>query len=82
MFHQYLQNILNILKSGDASEASFYTALAALLKDFARSQKQIAEITIIPKKTKAGIPDFVIRDKNLEKVGHIEAKNFQQYPEF
>ena len=76
LFKTYLAEIAKTTKQGDAREESYYSALEALLETFAREiagRKQI-EVTILPKKTEAGNPDFRVWDGQQRIVGYIEAK--------
>ncbi len=75
MLQGYLKDIFKICQKGDAREESYYTALASLFKEFARSKKhRKVDITILPKKTEAGNPDFRVWDGTQHIVGYIEAK--------
>jgi len=74
MLNQYLKDIYKTYKTGDATEASFYTDLKKLLESFLKSKGIDPNITIQPRKTQAGIPDFTIR-KSKELIGYIEAKD-------
>ncbi|HPD33953.1 MAG TPA: N-6 DNA methylase [Candidatus Kapabacteria bacterium] len=76
MINDYLQNIFNTYKKGDAREESYYSHLASFIQQFSETQrnKKIA-ITILPKKTEAGNPDFRIWDGRQKITGYIEAKD-------
>jgi predicted helicase len=75
MTNEYLQNIANTTAQGDAREESYYSHLADLLSSFANSIGKVqTQITIVPKKTEAGNPDFRIWDGRQHIVGYIEAK--------
>jgi len=74
MLNQYLQNILKTFKSGDTTEPSFYPTLKNLIEEFSKSKGVTANITIQPKRIKAGAPDFTIR-RGKELIGYIEAKD-------
>ena len=50
---EYLKEIAQTYTSGRATEQSYYPALKRFLERFIG-----AEITAVPKKTKAGIPDL------------------------
>lgn len=75
MIKKYLHKIAEIQARDDHREESFYPAVADLMVDFANSirNKKIS-VTILPKKTEAGNPDFRIWDGNNKVVGYIEAK--------
>lgn len=62
-------------RQGDAREESYYPALKVLLNEYAVStNKKNIHITILPKKTEAGNPDFRVWDGKVKIVGYIEAK--------
>jgi len=71
----YLKALSETAGHGDAREESFYPALAELIKHLAKhfSKKQI-DVTILPKKTQAGNPDFRVWDGLQDIAGYIEAK--------
>jgi len=75
MIKTYLTEIFKIIKREDAREESFYSTLEGLLKNYLDStDRKNIEITILPKKTEAGNPDFRIWDGKQHIVGYIEAK--------
>lgn len=75
MLKQYLKDIANTTIQGDAREESYYPHLANLVKTFSETiGKNKTHITILPKKTEAGNPDFRIWDGQQNIVGYIEAK--------
>lgn len=75
MFKQYLESIAKTCLHGDQREESFYPAIANLITEFANSlQKKKVSVTILPKKTEAGNPDFRVWDGEHEIIGYIEAK--------
>jgi len=75
MIKSYLRKIFGISKRGDAREESYYSTLEELIKNYLDSTgKKKIEITILPKKTEAGNPDFKIWDGKQHIVGYIEAK--------
>jgi len=74
MLKHYFQDIFKTYKTGDSTEPSFYPDLKKLLESFLKSKGIDPNITIQPRKTEVGIPDFTVRrDKHL--VGYVEAKN-------
>uniref|UniRef100_A0A7C6AA07 site-specific DNA-methyltransferase (adenine-specific) n=1 Tax=candidate division WOR-3 bacterium TaxID=2052148 RepID=A0A7C6AA07_UNCW3 len=76
MLKSYLGKISEIASRGDATEESYYSALAELLSEYALSvSKKDVRITVLPKKTEAGNPDFRIWDGKQHIVGYIEAKS-------
>jgi predicted helicase len=75
MIETYIKKIASITKRGDAREESYYPALAALLEEFSETKrKKKAHVTVLPKKTEAGNPDFRVWDGKHSQVGYIEAK--------
>jgi len=75
MLKKYLTDIADTTIQGDAREESYYPHLSNLVKVFSESiGKRKTHITILPKKTEAGNPDFRIWDGQLNIVGYIEAK--------
>ena len=79
MLKAYLGEIFNVGRKGDATEQSYYKVLASLLEAFARSiNRPRTEVTISPKKTDAGNPDFRVWDGRQHIVGYIEAKPPEQ----
>ncbi len=75
MIQDYLKKIADTTAQGDVREESYYAHLASFIESFAESigRKKI-QITILPKKTEAGNPDFRIWDGQQSIVGYIEAK--------
>lgn len=75
MLQDYLKNIQQLINQGDAREESFYTHLDSLIRNFAHEHiiKNV-EITILPKQTEAGNPDFRVWDGMHHITGYIEAK--------
>lgn len=75
MIEKYLKKILSITKKGDAREESYYPALATLVEDYAlETKKGLVDITMLPKRTEGGNPDFRIWDGKQHIIGYIEAK--------
>jgi len=75
MLKTYIQEIFKVTKRGYAREESYYKTLASLVESFAQSiNRPKTEITILPKKTEAGNPDFRVWDGKQHIVGYIEAK--------
>ncbi len=75
MLNNYIKDVFHVSQKGDAREESFYKALASLLEISAQqlTNKKI-DVTILPKKTEAGNPDFRVWDGNQHITGYIEAK--------
>jgi hypothetical protein len=75
MLRSYLKKIYEIIQRGDAREETYYSTLEKLLEEYSESiNKKDIKITILPKKTEAGNPDFRIWDGKQHIVGYIEAK--------
>lgn len=75
MIDTYIKKIASITKRGDAREESYYSALAALLEEFSETKrKKKVHVTVLPKKTEAGNPDFRVWDGKHSQVGYVEAK--------
>jgi predicted helicase len=75
MIDTYIEKIASITKRGDAREESYYAAFAALLEEFSETKrKKKAHVTVLPKKTEAGNPDFRVWDGKYSQVGYVEAK--------
>ncbi len=75
MFKLYIQNILGVARQGDATEESYYSIVKDFLMEFVASTgKRDIHITILPKKTEAGNPDFRVWDGKQKIIGYIEAK--------
>lgn len=75
MLNDYIKDVFRVNRKGDAREESFYKTLASLLEISAQqlTNKKI-DVTILPKKTEAGNPDFRVWDGNQHITGYIEAK--------
>ena len=75
VLRRYLEELARVTRQGDAREESFYPALA----EFIRSAAQVmgrsdVQVTILPRPTEAGNPDFRVWDGTSHIVGYIEAK--------
>jgi len=76
LLEQYLKNLTGTFKRGDAREESYYKHLDDLIKQYADIQQlKNINITILPKKTEAGNPDFRVWDGKNHITGYIEAKD-------
>ncbi len=76
LLEQYLKNLTNTSKHGDAREESYYKHLDNLIRQFAEIQKiKSVDVTVLPKKTEAGNPDFRVWDGKYHITGYIEAKD-------
>ncbi|MDP2172920.1 MAG: type ISP restriction/modification enzyme, partial [Candidatus Cloacimonadaceae bacterium] len=75
IFKQYLASLQATLNLGDAREESFYEHIKTLLLQYAEAKnKKKPDITILPKATEAGNPDFRVWDGKNHITGYIEAK--------
>ena len=75
MLEPYLQRLFDVEKQGDAREESFYSSLEGLLKEYADAEgHDDARVTVLPKQTEAGNPDFRVWDGQQHIIGYIEAK--------
>lgn len=73
-FKSYLQSIAELTQRGDAREETYYPALKDLLEVIAQAQGRAVQVTVLPKKTEAGNPDFRVWDGSHQIIGYIEAK--------
>ena len=68
MIKAYLKQVFEVAKRGDATEVSFYSALAEMLQNYAKANdKNRIHITTPPKQTEAGNPDFRVEKVRYEK---------------
>lgn len=75
MLKNYLKQLSKTHQS-DAREESYYEYLAEFLRAYSLSQrKKKIDVTILPKKTEAGNPDFRVWDGRQKIIGYIEAKD-------
>ncbi len=76
MTKNYLSNLFQEYQKGDAREESYYKHLADFITQFSISErKKKIDITVLPKQTEAGNPDFRIWDGKQKIIGYIEAKD-------
>ncbi len=76
MLKDYLNTLQELTNQGDAREESYYIHLDCLIRRFSNeNNNKKVEITILPKKTEAGNPDFRIWDGKNHITGYIEAKD-------
>lgn len=75
IYRSYLKGIYKTYMTGDATEPSYYSQLKELLENFGKELGKAAGVTVQPKKTKAGIPDFLLKTKEGKIIGYIEAKD-------
>jgi len=74
LWHTYLSAIAELTERGDAREESYYSALEELVAGFAQARGRTVQITVVPKPTEAGNPDFRIWDGSHQVIGYMEAK--------
>ena len=75
MLKSYLKEIYDIARRGDAREESYYPTLKDFLEVFSESiDKNDVRVTVLPKKTDAGNPDFRVWEGSHRIIGYIEAK--------
>ena len=70
----YLKSLATQTAVGDSREESYYDILKSLFSDFPLGKDRQTQVTVLPKKTEAGNPDFRIWDGDHFIVGYIEAK--------
>jgi hypothetical protein len=70
----YLDAIAKLTQRGDAREESYYPTLKTLLEALAQAQGLAVQVTVLPKPTEAGNPDFRVWDGSHQVIGYIEAK--------
>ncbi|MEW6196375.1 MAG: N-6 DNA methylase [Bacteroidota bacterium] len=76
MLSSYLKKLKDEFSQGDSREESFYDSLKHLIIKFSETErKKKIHVTILPKQTEAGNPDFKVTDGQHRIIGYIEAKN-------
>jgi len=70
----YLDSVADLTIRGDAREESYYPALNTFLQALAQAQGKAVQVTVQPKRTEAGFPDFRVWDGSYQVIGYIEAK--------
>lgn len=75
IFKQYLKNISKAYRQGDAREETYYPYLKDFIDAYAEFNYKALGVTVLPKKSAAGIPDFLIRGQHNKIIGYIEAKD-------
>ncbi len=71
MLEFYLSQIFKMYKRGDAREESYYHILKNLIDDYSESVHKKFHVTILPKKTEAGNPDFRVWDGKYRVAGYM-----------
>ncbi|HUM79922.1 MAG TPA: N-6 DNA methylase [Candidatus Saccharicenans sp.] len=75
MLKNYLKKITEIAIRGDDREESYYSTLESVLLEYVNStSRSHIKVTMLPKKTEAGNPDFRLWDGTQHIIGYIEAK--------
>jgi len=74
----YKQELYNVNKFEDAREESYYAVLKSFLENIAKHLNLNIQITILPKKTEGGYPDFRVWDGSYNVIGYIEAKDLNK----
>jgi len=75
MLQEYIKNIFNSYKRGDAREESYYSALEELIKSYIHKKGKKFDVTVLPKKTEGGNPDFRVWASRQKITGYFEAKS-------
>jgi len=74
LLNEYLKSVASTTMQGDAREESYYDSLKTLFTDFPLEKDRKTKVTVLPKPTEAGNPDFRVWDGDHFVVGYIEAK--------
>lgn len=75
LFTNYLKDLQAVLNRKDGREESFYPALAKLIEGYSDGiLNKKRDVTVLPKATTAGNPDFRVWDGKNHITGYIEAK--------
>ncbi|MGB9755001.1 type ISP restriction/modification enzyme [Roseiflexus castenholzii] len=69
-----LHAIADLTQRGDAREERASPALKTLLEELAKAHGRPIQVTVLPKPTEAGAPNFRIWDGSHQVIGYIEAK--------
>ncbi|MBP8994621.1 MAG: hypothetical protein KBG30_12550, partial [Bacteroidales bacterium] len=75
LLQNYIKEIYKLIERGDAREESFYSILQNLIESYGKSLKKKTSVTVLPKKSEAGNPDFRVWDGESMITGCIEAKH-------
>jgi hypothetical protein len=78
IIESYLTDIFQSYQSGEATEASYYSHLKNFLEKYLTLAGEQTEITIQPRRTDVGIPDFLLKTKKNQIIGYIEAKDITE----
>lgn len=75
----FVKEVVDTYLTGDTREESFYPALAKLIQEAARSTNRAEiKVTILPRPTEGGNPDFRVWNGSDRVVGYIEAKRLEE----
>ena len=70
LIQDYLKLLHKKYQKGDAREESYYSTLETFLKTYSeQKRKKKIDVTVLPKQTEAGNPDFRIWDGKQDVVG-------------
>jgi len=69
IYSSYLKDIQKTCIKGKAAEGSYCPYLKALIENCVIISREFVGITVQPKKTELGIPDFLIREKHNRVTG-------------
>lgn len=73
--NRYFRALHETARRGDAREESFYPALQSFLNEWAHEQgHEGVHVTVNPRPTEGGNPDFRIWDGGQRVIGYLEAK--------
>ncbi len=77
---RYLNDLQKVMNRGDAREESFYHCVKEMLESYAKDNGfDRCEVSILPKTTEAGNPDFRVWDGKTHITGYVEAKKPETY---
>lgn len=80
ILNKYLKDLQTEINRGDTREESLYPCLKDLLEAYARLNKNSkCGVTVLPKSTEAGNPDFRVWQGEGRITGYIEAKKPETY---
>ena len=75
LFRRYLKELATVARQGDAREESYYPAFKGLVEALGdHLGRGRVVVTVLPKPTEAGNPDFRVWDGKSQIIGYAEAK--------
>ncbi|MEW6408632.1 MAG: type ISP restriction/modification enzyme [Nitrospirota bacterium] len=74
IYQNYLNKLCNIYHDKESTESSYYPILKGFIEDYISTKKGFVNIIVQPKKTEAGIPDFILKSEEGKIIGYVEAK--------